>query len=61
MNIYSEYLFSEIYSYTNKRNVLGGVICLQSDVSNEYTHHYIIWVRASAYAEKMWNSNMPFV
>jgi hexosaminidase len=38
-----------------KENVIGGVVCLWSEMSNRYTHHPKIWIRSSAFAERMWN------
>lgn len=46
-----------INSSPAKDNVIGGVVCLWSEMSNRYTHHTKIWIRSSAFAERIWNSN----
>jgi hypothetical protein len=40
---------------------LGGEVLLWSELSNEYTHMIKLWLRSSAFAERMWNPNIDVI
>ena len=41
-----------------KMNALGVEVILWSHTSNEWTHHFKIWMRASVIGEKFWNTGV---
>ena len=55
-DLYNQDIGKLIESYQNKHNVLGAEVCLWSELSNQYVHHMKIWIRSSAFAERVWTT-----
>ena len=59
---YQTYLtWRDIYQfnpYANSVNVIGAETCLWSELNDNHTNDQKIWVRASALAERLWNSKI---
>ena len=63
-DLYNQNIQAQIESYENKKGVLGGEVTLWTEMSSFRTHHIRLWSRASAVAERLWNSkvtNVPAV
>lgn len=56
LDLYQQDIGKMIEGYENKDNVLGAEVCLWSELSNKYTHHIKIWMRTSAFAERVWTT-----
>jgi hexosaminidase len=54
MDLYNQDIGRLIENYENKKNVIGAEVCLWSELSNQYVHHSKIWIRSSAFAERVW-------
>lgn len=57
LDLHNQHIARNIANYENKANVLGAEVCLWSEINNRYTHHMKIWIRSSAFAERVWNTN----
>ena len=55
MDLYNLNINQMISGYQNKENVIGAELTLWSELSNRYVHHMKIWIRGSAFAERLWN------
>ena len=56
LDLHGQNIGRMVDKYNNKENVLGGEVCLWSEINNEYTHHMKIWIRSSSFAERVWNT-----
>ena len=60
LDLYNQDIGRMVEAYENKKNVLGAEVCLWSELSNQYMHHMKIWIRSSAFAERVWTTE-PFI
>ena len=56
LDLYNQNIADMLKTYKNRDNVLGGELTLWSELNNQYTHHIKIWIRGSAFAERVWNT-----
>ena len=56
LDLYNQDIGRMIENYENKKNVLGAEVCLWSELSNQFMHHMKIWIRSSAFAERVWTT-----
>mmetsp|Transcript_29236 Transcript_29236/g.41074 ORF Transcript_29236/g.41074 Transcript_29236/m.41074 type:complete len:81 (+) Transcript_29236:966-1208(+) len=52
-NVYENFILSGFDDF--KGSVIGGAVCLWSEINSDATTHSKLWIRGSSLAERLWN------
>jgi hexosaminidase len=59
---YQTYIrWRDLYKFNpryEKVNVIGGEVCMWSELSNQHNHDQKVWTRTSVLAERLWNEKI---